>query len=196
MLATGKPPGIIEDILEAPDIATIIVKCWSFDPAIRPTAASVSNALLSNIEKLSLPKEPNLNYGQQPAPDSGSHALNVSDFETCAIGAIKIARQINDKSATFRQSSSIVDSGEFKTLLDSDDLSDPVSAFIIGAVLFWNLCESFPEMETGHALALFHDEEGKRILKFSWMNHKPIPHRESCFSGGILSGICSKWWVR
>jgi hypothetical protein len=159
-LATGTLPGITEHIPGVSEITAIIGKCWSFDPAIRPTATSVSDSRLSSVERLSLPRISGLYYQTQLQLRSGSQSFNESDFQTHAIDTIKIARRLNEKSAAFIQSSSVVDSGQFQALLESDDPSSPVTAFVIGGVLFWNLCELFPEIEIDQPLGLCHGEEG------------------------------------
>lgn len=135
----GSLPGAFEEGYEALELSDIIRRCWKKDPILRPTAATVAQDLLYIKTRLSF------SIAAQESDDGRSLATlpRVEESQAGAWKAIKEARELNKNSLIPVQPNLKSAASDFNLLLNEDDEQGPVTSFVLGAMIFWNLTDDF-----------------------------------------------------
>jgi hypothetical protein len=132
-------PGAFGGGDDALELSYIIRRCWKKDPILRPTAATVAQELLYFKTRLSF------SIGAQESNDGRSLATlaQVEESQARAWKAIKEARALNKNSLIPVPPKLKSAASDFDLLLTEDDEQGPVTSFILGAMIFWNLSDDF-----------------------------------------------------
>lgn len=94
----------------------------------------------------------------------GKTAQVFEVMEEICLAAIKQARELNDKKPTYQQSEKSVSKEQFQLLFEKDTERSPAENFMVGAVIYWNLCEDIQEIVSATQTGLVLSAEGTRAL--------------------------------
>lgn len=99
----------------------------------------------------------------------GKTAQVFEVMEEICLAAIKQARELNDKKPTYQQSEKSVSKEQFQLLFEKDTERSPAENFMVGAVIYWNLCEDIQEIVSATQTGLVLSAEGKETPLFPFL---------------------------
>ncbi|PKK52662.1 hypothetical protein CI102_5206 [Trichoderma harzianum] len=168
----------------------LIEQCWSRNPLLRPTAASAADILLDLRVQLSLRGAAEAEQASKPKGEATVEEYKPIQFNnTCkaeakkadnddadnldhrkieeainaALAVVVHARKLNEKKQAFQQSEEHLSKDQFRLLSDKGGDRSPVENFLIGAVIFWNVCDVVQEeIESARIVGLALSAEGMR----------------------------------
>ena len=164
----GEGPGMLRNDLPE-KLRAIIMQCWDGNPLLRPTADVITNNLLDI--KVALASMPQPDVTVFPSSSARSDWTGGSDVlrrvQEKAFTLINQARQLNMNSLEFKQCATRLPEEEFHMLQERGIDFQPVDAFLVGALVWWNLLDTHvlrgitTEDETAVDASLYTTEEGK-----------------------------------
>ncbi|QYT04237.1 Protein kinase domain-containing protein [Trichoderma simmonsii] len=87
----------------------------------------------------------------------------IEEAMNAALAAVVHARKLNEKKQAFQQSEAHLSKDQFRLLSDKGGDRSPVENFLIGAVIFWNVCDVVEEeIESARIVGLALSAEGMR----------------------------------
>lgn len=90
--------------------------------------------------------------------------LKIEEAVNAALAVVLHARKLNEKSQEFQQSEDYLSTDQFRLLSDRGGNRSPVENFLIGAIIFWNVCDVVQEeIESARIVGLALSAEGKSI---------------------------------
>ncbi|KAK4068917.1 hypothetical protein Trihar35433_5496 [Trichoderma harzianum] len=168
----------------------LVEQCWSRNPLLRPTAASAAEILLDLRVRLSLEGAAEAEQASKPKGEATSEEYKPIRFNnTCkaevkkvdnddadnldprkieeamnaALAVVVHARKLNEKKQAFQQSEEHLSKDQFRLLSEKGGDRSPVENFLIGAVIFWNICDVVQEeVESARIVGLALSAEGMR----------------------------------
>lgn len=86
----------------------------------------------------------------------------IEEAMNAALAAVVHARKLNEKKQAFQQSEAHLSKDQFRLLSDKGGDRSPVENFLIGAVIFWNVCDVVEEeIESARIVGLALSAEGE-----------------------------------
>ncbi|KAL7909983.1 hypothetical protein GGI35DRAFT_478863 [Trichoderma velutinum] len=157
----------------------LIEQCWNRNPLLRPTAAlaadilldlrvqlsmSIPNALggAEEAEQASEPKGEATDEKDKPPQPSNTGVDEVKKADSGDINNLD-PRKIEEVINVALAAKSVLLKEQFRLLFDKDGDRSPVENFLIGAIIFWNLCDVVQEeIESAGKVGLALSAEGMR----------------------------------
>ncbi|PNP60526.1 hypothetical protein THARTR1_00550 [Trichoderma harzianum] len=115
------------------------------------------------------PRQPNNNTGEVKTKNADKNDADKLDHRKIeeamneALAVVVHARQLNEDKQAFQQSDKYLSTEQFRLLSDKGGDRSPVENFLIGAVIFWNVCDVVQEeIESARVVGLTLSDEGMR----------------------------------
>ena len=164
----GEGPGEMRNDLPE-NLRAIIMQCWDRNPLLRPTADVITNNLLDiKVALASMPQPDIIVFPSLNAISDWSGGTDVlRKVQEKAFTFINQARQRNMNSLEFKQCATTLSEEEFHMLQERGIDCQPVDAFLVGGLIWWNLLDTHvlrgiaTEDETAVDTSLYTTDEGK-----------------------------------
>jgi hypothetical protein len=160
-LSRGDQVGSLESLEDVPELAALVGRCWHRDPMARPTASDIALTLIglsARVASLVIPAHSDIRPSST-GMDRPEEQLQeeLQQIQQRSLLVVREARDLNRGAVNLVQLDKKIDASDFERLVEEEDGTDALISFIVGAAIYWNVCQTSEEETLIPAVTLSDD---------------------------------------